>query len=100
MALYNPPTKGTTIEMPFLALVTRADPEFERRKYREVEYEFQGRVFFGNPYVRGLYNRLSNVYAVGLPYGGLDALIEANLEPTVGNDVPGLYEGVETGSWA
>ena len=100
MALYNPPTKGTTIEMPFLALVTRADPEFERRKYREVEYEFSGRFFLANPYQRGLFNRLSNVYPVGQPYGTLDTLIEENLQPTVGNSTPGLYEGVVTGSWS
>lgn len=98
--LYKPPTRVVTTEVPYLALVTQYDPDFERRKHREVEYAFQGRVFLGDPYVRGLYNRLDNVYPVGQPYGGLDPAIEANLEPTVGNPVPGLFIGVPTGGWA
>lgn len=98
--LYKPPTKVVTTQIPYLAMVTQADPDFERRKHREVEYEFSGRVFVSNPYDRGAYDRLSNVYPVGQPYGGLDPLIEANLEPTVGNEVPGLYIGVPTGGWA
>ncbi len=98
--LYHPPTRVVTVEYPFLALVTQHDPEFERRKHREVEYEFTGKVFLADPYVRGAYNRLSNIYAVGQPYGALDAAIAAALAPTVGNTVPGLYIGVPTGSWA
>lgn len=53
--VYNPPTKVTTIQMPYLALVVRADPEFERRKHREVEYEFERKLFVADPYVRGAY---------------------------------------------
>ena len=98
--LYKPPTKVTTSEVPYLALVTQFDPDFERRKHREIEYAFEGQVFLADPYIRGAYNRLSNVYPVGQPYGSLDAVIEANLEPTVGNSSPGLYLGVPTGSWA
>ncbi len=100
--LYRPPTRVVTVEIPFLALVTQSDPEFERRKHREVEYVIQrnGRIFLADPYVRGAYNRLSNIYAVGQPYGSLDEAIEAALAPTVGNDVPGLYQGVAPGSWA
>lgn len=99
--LYKPPIRGTMTQMPYLALVTQNDPDFERRKHREVEYEFTGRAFLGDPYVRGLYNRLSNVYAVGQPYGGLDAVIEAALAPTSGVAVPGLFAGVPDGKgWA
>lgn len=98
---YRPPTRVVTTQIPYLALVTQADPDFERRKHREVEYEFQRRVFLANPYVRGAYNRLDNTYAVGQPYGTLDPLIEAALAPTVGNTIPGLYVGVDDGmGWA
>lgn len=98
--LYRPPTRVVTTEIPYLAMVTQFDPEFERKKHREVEYEFSGRVFLADPYDRGAYDRLSNVYPVGQPYGALDALVEAALAPTVGNSVPGLYQGVATGSWS
>lgn len=98
--LYKPATKVQTSQIPYLALVTQADPEFERRKHREVEYAFQGRAFLADPYVRGAYNRLSNTYPVGQPMGTLDPAIQAALAPTVGNPVPGLYVGVATGSWA
>lgn len=100
MARYNPPTKGTTTQRPLLALVAAVDPDFERGKHREVEYPFQGRVFLADPYTRGAYNRRSNAYAVGQPYGAPDPLILAALAPTVGNELPGLYEGVATGGWA
>lgn len=96
--LYKPPTKVVTSEIPYLALVTQADPEFERNKHRENQASWYGTPFgrhYVDPYTAGLYNRRSNVYAVGQPYGGLDALIEAALEPTVGNPVPGLYVGVD-----
>jgi hypothetical protein len=100
MALYNPPTKVTTCEQPYLALVSKADPDFQRYKYREVEYNFQRRSFIFNPYTSGAYSRLSNTYPVGAQQGGPDPLIAAALAPTVGNVVPGLYEGVATGAWA
>jgi hypothetical protein len=98
--LYKPPTRVVSSEVPYLALVTQYDPDFERRKHREIEYAFEGRAFLADPYVRGAYNRLSNTYPVGQPYGGLDAAVEAALAPTVGNPVPGLYVGVPTGGWA
>lgn len=56
MARYNPPTKVQSISIPYLALVTRADEEFQRRKHREVEYEFAGKVFLADPYIRGAYD--------------------------------------------
>ncbi len=99
MALYLPPTKGQLCEQPYLALVSRADPDWQKYKYREVFYEFDGRrVFVENPYNQ-LYNDNSNVYPVGQAYGGLDPLRLAAKAPTVGNPVPGLYQGTATGSW-
>jgi len=99
--LYRPPTQVTTRQEPYLALVTRADPAWSARKYREVQYEFGGRVFYYNPYQWGVYSRLSGTYPVGAQYGGPDPLIAENLEPTVGNPVPGIYEGVDDGKgWA
>ncbi len=97
---YNPPTKVTTVPMPYLALVTGADPDFNRYKHREIEYEFQNRVFVADPYVRGSYNDYSNVYPVGQPFGALDATKIAAKAPTVGNSTPGLYSGTPTGGWA
>lgn len=100
--LYKPPTKVVSTEIPYLAMVTQSDPDFERRKHREVEYAASsGKVFsVADPYNRGAYNRRSNIYPVGQPYGGLDPAIQAGLAPTVGNPVPGLYKGVPTGGWA
>lgn len=101
MARYQPATRVVTLQMPYLALVTRADPEFERRKHREVEYEFAGRNFLADPYRRGAYDRLSNSYPVGQAQGGLDPLVTAALTTTVGNASPGLYSGTSDGKgWA
>lgn len=102
MPPYRPPTKVNTFERPWLAVVNQADPEFGFRKHREVEYDFSnGKVRVADPYNRGSYNRRSNVYDVGQPYGGPDAAVAAALAPTVGNDTPGLYEGVDDGEgWA
>lgn len=53
---YRPPIKGTMTEVPWLTLVHQADPDFERKKRREVEYVTSGnRVFFGDPAHRGAY---------------------------------------------
>ncbi len=40
---------------PWLVLVTQADPNFERDKRHEVEYEFFGRRFFADRSKRGAY---------------------------------------------
>lgn len=101
MALYKPATKVTSVPFPYLALVTRSDPDFERKKHREVEYAFSSKVFLNDPYTSGPYSRKTNVYQVGQPSGGLDPLITAALAPTVGNAVPGLYVGTPDGNgWA
>jgi hypothetical protein len=97
---YKPPTRVSTREVPYQALVAQYDPDFERLKHRDIEYTFDGRAFRADPYNRGAYNRRSNVYPVGQPYGGLDASVEAALVPTEGNATPGLYQGVATGPWA
>lgn len=101
---YQPPTRVVTSEIPYLALVTQADPEFERNKHRENQAQWYGAPFgrhFVDPLTAGAYNRRSNTYAVGQPYGALDALIQAALAPTAGNPVPGLYVGVDDGKgWA
>jgi hypothetical protein len=54
--LYRPPTKITTIEIPWIAVVSRADPDWARFKHREIEYEFSRRNFYGDPYHRGAYS--------------------------------------------
>jgi hypothetical protein len=57
MALYRPPTKGATVQVPWLSMVLVADPDFERRKHREVEYvTSSGKVLVADPYKRGAYN--------------------------------------------
>lgn len=99
--LYKPPTRVVTSPVPYLSLVNQVDPGWARAKYWQIEYAFEGHVLSANPYQRGAYNRLSNDYPVGQQYGGPDPLIIDNLEPTVGNEVPGLYEGIPDGKgWA
>jgi hypothetical protein len=101
MAKYNPPTRVITIQQPFLALVTQADPGWAQRKHYDIEYLMDHRALYADPYQRGAYNRRSNVYPVGAQYGGLDPLVINNLAPTVGNATPGLYSGIPDGKgWA
>ena len=45
----------TVTSRPWLVLVTQADPNFERDKHHEIEYEFTGRWFYADPYNRGAY---------------------------------------------
>jgi hypothetical protein len=53
---YNPPTRVQSLSVPWLALVLRADPDFQREKRREVEYEFSsGRVMRADRSTRGAY---------------------------------------------
>jgi hypothetical protein len=53
MARYNPPV---TLNLPFKVLVQRADPDYEREKRDQVEFEFSnGRQFRHNPNTRGPY---------------------------------------------
>lgn len=55
-ARYTPPIKVVTLEVPFKALVVRADPDFERGRRREPFYEFSARTFYGNNQTAGAYS--------------------------------------------
>lgn len=44
-----------TRNIPWLALVTRADPDRQRAMRDQVEFEFTGRTFRHNPNIRGPY---------------------------------------------
>lgn len=72
MARYSPPTRVVTRQVPYLSLVTQADPYWARGKFREPQYRFEGRVIFFNPYFSGAYSSYSNDYAVGAQFGALD----------------------------
>jgi hypothetical protein len=99
--LYKPPTRVSSTQMPYLALVTSADPDWARLKRREIEYDFQRRNFFGDPTVRGANNNHSGVFPVGQPFGADDSLVLAAKAPTVGCPTPGLYQGTADGKgWA
>ena len=52
---YKPPTKVTTLSVPFKTIVVRADPDFERQTRREPFYEFTSRTFYGNNATSGPY---------------------------------------------
>lgn len=71
-ALYKPPTRVVTKEVPYQALVSEADPSFNHWKYNQVEYEFNNRYFTANPYIRGANNSYDNTYPVGQQYGAVD----------------------------
>jgi hypothetical protein len=66
--LYRPPTRVTTVNIPYQSLVTRVDPNWAKYKFREEEYTFQGKIFYGNPYVRGPYD--TPVKLVTINYSG------------------------------
>lgn len=90
---YKPPTRVSNLDVPWISLVTRADEDWARDKYYQIEYEFAGNPRnwrYANPYVRGAYGGFSNVYPVGQPFGDKDP------------DVFGqhLQSGVPTGGWA
>lgn len=52
---YRPQVHWPATEMPFRSVVNQIDPEREARKRNEIEYEFSGRVFRGDPTRRGPY---------------------------------------------
>lgn len=56
-APYNPPTKVKTVNVPFLTLVLRADPDFQRAKRHEPYYIMSnGRTFRGDNKTTGAYD--------------------------------------------
>jgi hypothetical protein len=53
-----------TVDIPWLAFVTRADPEFAAARRRELEYEMSnGRTFTADPTARGAYVRTRAAFA-------------------------------------
>lgn len=90
---YNPPTRVTETQRPYLALVTAFDPEWSRAKFWDYEYELaSGKVLMANPYTRGAYNHLGNVYPVGQPMGTPDPAIPTASDVTAGVETPGLFK--------
>lgn len=57
---YTPPTKVSTLQIPYKALVLKSDPEFEQAKRKEPFYEFSGRKFDGNTAMHGAYSSVPN----------------------------------------
>ena len=57
MANNNGASAPTTIVIPWLTVVLRADPDFNKARTRELEYDFSapGRYFYGDPTDRGAY---------------------------------------------
>jgi|GEM_PF-6642414 len=44
-----------TLEIPWDYLVRKADPDFDKARRREREYEFTDKIFHANPAERGVY---------------------------------------------
>lgn len=74
--MYKPNTKGSTREIPYMALVAQVDPDHERLKHNAVEYDYPRHIFRADPYRRGAYSAHSNVYPVGQPFGEDDPAYE------------------------
>jgi hypothetical protein len=97
---YKPPSGNSSRTIPYRALVNTIDPDLERAKHYAPEYRLSnGRAFYADPTKRGAANRLGNVYPVGAQQGSADPDVAAGLATTVGNEVPGLYESVDTPGW-
>jgi hypothetical protein len=54
------PDTSTRVERPYYALVRKADPQFEKDRRKQPEYEFKGRTFTADPATRGAYNNNPN----------------------------------------
>ena len=67
MALYKPPTKVRTIEIPWLAIVTRSDPNWARDRHHEIQYSFTNRNFYADTDEDGPYSPYSTLWQQGLP---------------------------------
>lgn len=72
-------TKVRNIDWPWLRVVTDADPDFQRGKHNELEYDFAvpGRKFYADPYKRGAYGPqfikaepVTDGYVLSEPDGG------------------------------
>lgn len=47
--------KVRSLDLPYKVQILRADPDFEREKRKQPEYEFRGRSFTADPSHRGAY---------------------------------------------
>lgn len=63
--MYKPANGTSRREIPYRSLVNSIDPELERAKHHEVEYDFPRHWFYADPDKRGAFNSYSNVYPVG-----------------------------------
>ncbi len=70
--LYKPPTYVVTRSQPYLTLVTAVDGRWAHDKFKEVQYEFSGRVIYHNPYWGAVYSGYDNEYPVGMQWGLID----------------------------
>lgn len=119
MPLYKPPTRVTTIQIPFLAIVNRADPDRERLKHREPNlYEWTHRKYFWeDPYHVGAFaipvKRVSVNYSGPATFNagditgvGQDFVYTSSTNPTPGtlttrtaaqmfSDIAGAYPGLD-----
>jgi len=117
--LYRPPTRVTSISIPFLAIVNRADPDRERYKHREPNlFEWSHRKYFWeDPYHVGAFvipvKRVSLNYAGPTTFAqgditgvGQDFVYTSLTNPTPGNlttrtaaqmyaDLPNPYPGID-----
>lgn len=61
MPVYNPPHRVRTLQIPYKAMVLRADPNFEAAKRKEPFYEFTGRRFDEDTANQGPYSDVPNI---------------------------------------
>lgn len=61
----------TTIDIPLEALIRRADPDWQRMKHRELQYDFPkpGRHFYADPYIIGAYTPGGMSFDTGFDLG-------------------------------
>jgi hypothetical protein len=59
--LYKPPIKVTQVEYSMLALVSQADPDYQRLKHWDIEYDYPRKNFYADPMHRGAYDTPSKV---------------------------------------
>jgi hypothetical protein len=85
MPPYRPPNKVSTTQIPYLALVIAADPEFEKNKHWSPEYpDTPDRwVKFSDPYTRGSFNTPRKT--VNVSYSGPQTFNAGDLTG-IGND--------------
>lgn len=60
-----------------LAVVSRADPDYQRLKARDIEYEFTRKVFYGNRQQRGAYDTPKKISTVA--YSGPATFVAGDL---------------------